>query len=619
MKKFFFFMACLILTSFFALSVESSVVSLRGGDSSLTIYSTKLGGGCSGTCTLGESPSEELRINPDTSGIPAGSNITNVKLVLQEIDVSGVLSPFPAITIRVINMSSGADQNFSVIDNFTLSQRPERVVLQSDAMTNFFQYMFQNGSTIYVKLNTSDGAEDRQVTLNKTIPTDIEMNITYTPPTPVLTFGIVNVSNQTLHPGDFFNVSANLTEAAGNKMNVTVQYWYNGILNRTINANNNYLNNTLFSYVFNDTDAAEAGTILFTFIATNSYANSTQINTSVITLNGTAPQIVIITPVGNYTSRNNLPLNYTITEETATSVCFFNVTRSNGLPEITNTNVNCVGATNTTFSVGLDDNFTGFFTANDSLGKINITNFTFNVSTTQSGGGNPGDGGGGGASEGGGGAGSAIVCKDGSKSWEVRTPNRATRFLLKMVPGSKRVVDIEMFNNGTDPLTLKFSCIDTTESLNESEKLTNGLCAINKPAFEEIVLNPEQVRIEQLYAVAPQTASIGEKLSFNIRIEDPSTSCKGTLRFEEDLSYSGILFKLSDTYHFTWFNKLTNKFPVIPIPIWLVVLVVDVFLWLGIYALMKKLLSFTTLEVSFSVLLTFLFLIIGDAFLIFFL
>ncbi len=108
-----------------------------------------------------------------------------------------------------------------------------------------------------------------------------------------------------------------------------------------------------------------------------------------------SPNATLNSPLGSYSTRNNLPISFSV-NDTSPTMCYYRVYRGSNI-EIPNTLVNCAtGSSN--FSVTLDADFVFSFFVEDPVGHIYSTNSSFTVSTTGGGtpGGTPGGGGGGG-------------------------------------------------------------------------------------------------------------------------------------------------------------------------------------------------------------------------------
>ena len=201
---------------------------------------------------------------------------------------------------------------------------------------------------------------------------------------------------------------------------------------------------------------------------------------SVDTIN---PLIVLSEPKGSKTSRNSIPLTFSIIDNT-TTFCWYNVFRG-GTEEISNISISNCSSTN--FGVTLDADFTLNLFVNDSAGNFNFTSSNFTVSTPSSSGGSSG-GGGGGSSGGGGGSSlssglnlnispvEAIVYPGEEKSLEVTVKNNAPRTVNKCrlkVPEEQKswIVVGEQKNIGAGEI-VEFSFILTLPSNAISPNIT---------------------------------------------------------------------------------------------------------------------------------------------------
>ncbi|MDO8556442.1 MAG: LamG domain-containing protein [Nanoarchaeota archaeon] len=100
---------------------------------------------------------------------------------------------------------------------------------------------------------------------------------------PSLNGMLLNISNDTLETGDFFNVSVNVSDNnSGDRINLTVVLFVNGNSNQTVSLFNNYRTNQTASYIFNNTNISAEQQIIVQVngsdgvFATN-YLNSTMV------------------------------------------------------------------------------------------------------------------------------------------------------------------------------------------------------------------------------------------------------------------------------------------------------------------------------------------------------
>ena len=103
--------------------------------------------------------------------------------------------------------------------------------------------------------------------------------------------------------------------------------------------------------------------------------------TNIIEDSNNPPSLVINLPEAQvYCNKENLSLNYTVSDSDGLDTCFFSVKNSSDGYPITNVTItNCL---NTTFNLTNDGVFTLFLYANDSYSNLNISNISFTISTT---------------------------------------------------------------------------------------------------------------------------------------------------------------------------------------------------------------------------------------------
>jgi len=181
-------------------------------------------------------------------------------------------------------------------------------------------------------------------------------------------------------------------------------------LNQTDNNPLNGLENT-FSLDLND------GNYLWDIRCNDSMGNFAFNGNKTFYVDTLAPTINLTSPIGKKTSRTNILLNFSVSDNSAIT-CYYNLTTSIGTEVLGNTNLaDCLS---TSFNVSTDGDYIVYLTAIDSAGNTNMSLSSFSVDTTII---TPPSNGGGG---GGGGGGSSTI--------PVVNTTQAVRDILKITP-----------------------------------------------------------------------------------------------------------------------------------------------------------------------------------------
>ncbi len=139
------------------------------------------------------------------------------------------------------------------------------------------------------------------------------------------------------------------------------------------------------------------GSYIWNVFCSNTY-NSFALNNYTLNIDSVSPSLSLIEPTGTKTSRTEIPLSFSVSDNNLQS-CWYNVYRGVNI-EIQNTTINC--SAQTSFDVTLDADFVLNLYVNDSAGNQNSASSSFKIDTstpsnppvTDSGGGGGGGGGG---------------------------------------------------------------------------------------------------------------------------------------------------------------------------------------------------------------------------------
>jgi len=151
--------------------------------------------------------------------------------------------------------------------------------------------------------------------------------------------------------------------------------WYslNGLMNYSVGcANEN--NNLSFNY--------PAGNYNLTLFANDSAGNlaSFIIYNLTIEQDSIAPFLAIDEPKGTKTSRTNIPLKFSVSDNDIISECWYNFTSFDGT--ITKANTAISNCQNSSFDVSVDTNYMLYLSSRDRTGNFNSINSNFSVSTS---------------------------------------------------------------------------------------------------------------------------------------------------------------------------------------------------------------------------------------------
>ena len=172
------------------------------------------------------------------------------------------------------------------------------------------------------------------------------------------------------------NCSATISDPDADKMNVTVRWHKDSLLNFTIEYNSSYLDGTSFSAILDSgntsvNDIWKCGMILYDGTAYSNWVNSSNLTI----VDTTLPVIIITLPTNSSTyTQTNLSLNWTYTEINPSS-CWYEL-NTNG------TNITLTCGQNATFIGigGILNNLTLYM--NDSASNENLTRVYFTIDAT---------------------------------------------------------------------------------------------------------------------------------------------------------------------------------------------------------------------------------------------
>jgi len=156
------------------------------------------------------------------------------------------------------------------------------------------------------------------------------------------------------------------------------------------------------------------------------------------------PSISLTEPTGTKTSRQNIPLTFTVSDINL-NTCWYNVYRGVNL-EILNTSISCASST---FNVTIDATFTLNFYANDSAANTDLSSISFIVDTTPA-----NSGGDGGSSSGSGGSAGGGIPKI-NVAPSILSPNETRSLKLSfdiskenfIKRGTAKTIEIGLINN----------------------------------------------------------------------------------------------------------------------------------------------------------------------------
>lgn len=165
----------------------------------------------------------------------------------------------------------------------------------------------------------------------------------------------------------------------------------------------------------------------------DSLGNSAFNGNKTFVVDSTKPNIALTEPSGTKTSRNSLPLVFSVVDANIAS-CWYNIYRGEAI-EVSNTSINCSSGSGN-FNVTVDADFVLNFYANDSSGNLNFSSTNFVVDTSTS----PVVGGGG--SSGGSGGGGVFISRPDMEVGSISD-------IVLSQGGTKKVASWRVKNNGT--------------------------------------------------------------------------------------------------------------------------------------------------------------------------
>ncbi len=242
-------------------------------------------------------------------------------------------------------------------------------------VVNVSLYSDYPGSWQLIETNSS-GLNNTNYTFSKTVPEgnhlwscqacdhascDLADNFTYTVDTTAPTVSILHPENDS-----YSSTTIDLNYTYVENLNVSV-CWY--VLDGG--------SKNLIAGCQNTTLAGLSQAQHNVTIYVNDSANNTGHDSVIFTVDTTPPKVSIVHPVNgtNYTTTNNLDLNFTRSDNIGLSACWYNL--DSGL------NTTISGCANTTISGLSNSNHTLTLYANDTAGNLNSTNIWFNVDVSE--------------------------------------------------------------------------------------------------------------------------------------------------------------------------------------------------------------------------------------------
>src|SRR3989344_1676871 len=296
--------------------------------------------------------------------------------------IFSVDSVSPSVSISYPSDGSSLGSNTSISLNFT----------SFDLNMQACWYSLDNGNNISlsgcnnITFDTSSGSHSLRVYVNDSIG-----NLDYDENNFSIQIGAPSIILNSPTSGEYLNHSLiQLNYTASDIDLQSCELWGNFTGSFALNQTNlSAVSGSIGTFNLNLSD----GAYLWNVRCSDNIGNSAFNGNKTFVVDTTSPVASISQPSGTKTSRNSIPLSFSLTEQNKDS-CWYNVLRGNNL-EVGNTSVNCSSGSSS-FSVTLDADFVLWLYSNDSAGNKNSASSSFSVSTSSSSSSTTSSGGGGG-------------------------------------------------------------------------------------------------------------------------------------------------------------------------------------------------------------------------------
>ncbi len=386
-------------------------------------------------------------------------------------------SIIPSLSIITPTEGSTFGTNTSLALNFTVSD--------TNLQSCWYNIDNSNNITIQNCLNTTFNTSASEHTLflyaNDSLNNERKANVSFTVSigAPTITqsspINIYLNSSQTTFYYTATDVDLNACEIWGN---FTGQYLLNQTNSTLISGQQSQFNISLSDNGY-----------IWAIKCNDTLGNSAITGNKTFSIDTIYPKITLSEPSGTKTSRNNIPITFTTSDNNIQS-CWYNLYRGLNL-EIANTTISC--SQSSFFNTTVDASFTLNFYVNDSANNINTSLISFNVDTSS-----PSNGGGSGGGGSSGGGGISAKGKNETFSLEIK--------LLETI-AIKRGTNISL----------------NLEVTNKDKKFANNCRIILNSPLKNYAINSE------IKGLSP-----GEKFIFNIFINIPLNSEIG--KFNSEIS-----------------------------------------------------------------------------------
>ncbi|MGV8151443.1 MAG: hypothetical protein ACP5OG_00015, partial [Candidatus Nanoarchaeia archaeon] len=270
---------------------------------------------------IGNTSSEDVYVEADDAGSGAMNN-TFLNATYSDFDVANKTSDGGNVEIikvwyytAYVNDTAGVNVNNA---NITAYNRTGSYRFNLTTGTNGFSPSahiidyINNGTRTYYSnytvyaINTSYFANNHP--WNSSIGNGIDYITLANHVSPIIGTFTINSTDGTNKTLTNINCFANITEAEGDKMNVSVKWYKNKALNLSLDYNNNYANNSRFIAMLDDanTTRGENWTCSIRLFDGLLYSNWT--NSSNLTILNTLPIVSLSSPANNNVTTNRTPL-----------------------------------------------------------------------------------------------------------------------------------------------------------------------------------------------------------------------------------------------------------------------------------------------------------------------